>query len=93
MCERMWLICFDLSCRREPIPESERTKLNKDATDRLACPVGCKIHIVQQTHSLNRKCLNFSTFGKYFDATTKDWYIWFCDPCKAVFKTNCEYEE
>ncbi|RCN52564.1 hypothetical protein ANCCAN_01263 [Ancylostoma caninum] len=124
------LICVDLSCRREPIPDSERTKLNKDATHRLACPVGCKIHrsrsllhpkgqgkisqtpspnaqkalntkesskallkIVQQTQSLSRKCLNFSTFGKYYDATAKDWYIWMCEPCRAVFKTNCEYDE
>ncbi|EYC01840.1 hypothetical protein Y032_0104g3630 [Ancylostoma ceylanicum] len=83
----------NINCRREPIPDSERTKLNKDATHRLACPVGCKIHIVQQTLSLSRKCLNFSTFGKYYDATAKDWYIWMCDPCRAVFKTNCEYDE
>ncbi|WKY12787.1 hypothetical protein Q1695_003967 [Nippostrongylus brasiliensis] len=81
-----------IECRHEPIPPAERTKLNSNATSRLACPVGCKIHIVQQAHSLNRKCLSFSTFGKYYDAEAKDWYIWFCEPCQAVFSTNCQFE-
>nr|CDJ87396.1 Protein C10F3.7 [Haemonchus contortus] len=81
-----------VECRHEPIPDVERTKLNSNATYRVACPVGCKIHIVQQAHSLNRKCLSFSTFGKYFDADAKNWYIWFCEPCQAVFSTNCEFE-
>ncbi|VDO90089.1 unnamed protein product [Heligmosomoides polygyrus] len=82
-----------VSCRREPIPLADHTKLNSNATYRLACPVGCKIHIVQQAHAVNRKCLSFSTFGKYFDVEAQDWYIWFCEPCQAVFSTNCEFEK
>uniref|UniRef100_A0A1I7X1B4 ORFan n=1 Tax=Heterorhabditis bacteriophora TaxID=37862 RepID=A0A1I7X1B4_HETBA len=43
---RLYVYFKCILCRKEDIPEKDRTVLNKKATYRLACPLDCKPHVL-----------------------------------------------